>query len=131
MENEGRTSSPKAGEVQYRPTWVVYLSVGIRAMHQIGAAVFLSCFLMDFPAVIPPFYLWLAVLSGLALIGAELMRHRQMYREVSGAGTLLKLVVLGIAYHGLLPPATMVTTAFVIAAIAAHLPKNIRHRMLF
>lgn len=131
MESEEGKSSRAEGPVYYRPTWVVYLSVVIRALHQIGAAVFLSSYLLDIPTVISPFYLWLAVISGMALVCTELWRHRAMYREVSGAGTLLKLLLLGLAYHGLFQPAVLVTAAFVIAAIAAHLPKNIRHRMLF
>jgi hypothetical protein len=59
------------------------------------------------------------------------MRHRALYREVGGLATLVKLALLGVAYHGYLPATAMVTSAFFIAAIAAHLPKNLRHRLVF
>lgn len=125
------TKSPsRMGPVAHRPYWVVLFSVLIRAIHQVAAAVYLSCFLLDGIAGPPAFYLWLSVATGLVLVFTEGMRHRALYREVSGLATILKLVLLGIAYHGYLPASTMVLTAFLIAAIAAHLPKDLRHRLI-
>ena len=119
------------GPVAPRPYWLVLLSVAIRALHQVGAAVYLSSFLLDGIVGPPAFYLWLSIVTGLALVVTEAMRHRALYREVAGLATLIKLVLLGIAYHGYLPQTAMVALAFFIAAIAAHLPKNLRHRLVF
>ena len=114
-----------------RPYWLVLVSVVIRALHQVGSAVYLSSFLLDDILGPPPFYLWLAIVSGVALMGTEALRHRALYREVAGLTTMLKIVLLGIVYHGYLPATPTVLVAFVFAAIAAHLPKNLRHRLVF
>lgn len=124
------SAPPRMGPVAHRPYWVVLFSVLIRALHQVAAAVYLSSFLLDGIFGPPPFYLWLSVVTGLALVITEGMRHRALYREVAGLATILKLVLLGIAYHGYLPPTATVMTAFLIAAIAAHLPKDLRHRLI-
>ena len=102
-----------------------------RALHQVGAAVILASFLMDDPGPPPSLYLSIAFGSGVALFFAEWMRHRQICRELSGITTLVKLLLLGAAYHGFIPTTIAVLTAFVLASIAAHAPKMIRHRLLF
>ncbi|MBT8354561.1 MAG: hypothetical protein KJO60_08565 [Desulfofustis sp.] len=131
MSSEKADAELKLGPVGPRPYWVVLVSVVIRAIHQIGGAVYLSSFLLDEIVGPPAFYLWLAVISGVALVGTETMRHRQLYREVAGLATIFKVVLLGIAFHGYLPETATVVVAFFAAALAAHLPKNIRHRLVF
>ena len=131
MSSEEANSDLHMGPVSPRPYWVVLVSVVIRAMHQVGSAVYLSSFLLDNIIGPPAFYLWLAVITGLALVGTESIRHRALYREIAGLATMLKVVLLGIAFHGYLPETATVVAAFVLAALAAHLPKNIRHRLVF
>ncbi len=124
-------SDSRLGPVVPRPYWLVLVSVAIRALHQVGSAVYLSSFLLDDILGPPPFYLWLAIGSGLALMATEALRHRALYREVAGLATILKVVLLGIVFHGYLPGTSTVLVVFIFAAIAAHLPKNLRHRLLF
>lgn len=131
MSSAESNSSSRLGPVSPRPYWLVLVSVFIRALHQVGSAVYLSSFLLDDIFGPPPFYLWLAVMSGLALAGTEAIRHRALYREVAGLATMLKIILLGLVYHGYLPETGTVLAAFILAAIAAHLPKNIRHRLVF
>jgi len=119
------------GKTGYRPFWVLKLSICIRALHQIGAAVFLASFLLDEIGSPPPLYFLLAILSGVALLLVEGMRHRQMFRELSGVSTFIKLLLLGAAYHGLLPGTLTVVTVFILASISSHAPKLYRHRLLF
>ena len=119
------------GRVCHRPAWVLALSIGVRAAHQVGAAVFLAVFLLHGQGPPPSPYLYLAVGSGLALCVTEGMRHRQIHRETAGMATAVKCLLLGLGLHGLLPPSATVLTAFVLASLAAHAPKPIRHRLLF
>lgn len=114
-----------------RPYWVLNLSVLIRAVHQVGAAVFLATYLIDGIAHPPSFYLVLVFVSGMALLFTEWLRHRQLYRELSGVTTACKLLLLGAAYHGLLSAPIAVLLAFVLASVGAHVPKKVRHRLLF
>ena len=119
------------GRIGNRPYWVLLMSVVLRAIHQVGAAVYLSTFIIEGITGPPTVYLGMAVISGVALFFTESMRHRQIYREISGFGTFAKLLLLGAAYHQMLPPAQTVLAAFVLASLSAHLPKDIRHRLVF
>jgi len=122
---------PKMGKIGNRPFWVLKLSILLRAFHQIGAAVFLATFLIDELEATPLFYLVLVSTSGVALLIAEWMRHRQIYRELSGLSTMIKLVLLGLAFHQILPQPVTVLAAFFLASISSHAPKLYRHRLLF
>ena len=121
----------KMGRIGKRPYWILNLSILIRAIHQVGAAVFLAAFLLDEIVRPPSFYLITVFASGAVLFLAEWMRHRQICREVSGVSTLIKLLLLGLAFHGFLPAPAAVLSAFVLASIGAHAPKLIRHRLLY
>lgn len=127
--DEGEKS--RMGRIGQRPYWVLSLSILIRAIHLVGAAVFLSSFLLLDGTRLPTFYSGLVFASGAALFFTEWLRHRQICREISGASTLLKLVLLGGAYHGFLPATESVLVVFVLAALASHAPKLVRHRLLF
>ncbi|NOR26227.1 MAG: hypothetical protein GQ542_17940, partial [Desulforhopalus sp.] len=92
----------KMGRIGNRPYWVLNFSILVRAVHQVGAAVFLATFLLDEIVHPPSFYLVIVFGSGVALFLAEWMRHRQICRELSGVCTIVKLLLLGAAYHGYL-----------------------------
>lgn len=121
----------RMGRIGNRPYWVLNLSIGIRALHQIGAAVFITAYLLDEIGSPPPVFLGLVFISGIALVFAEWLRHRQLLREFSGVITLVKLLLIGCAYHGFLPTTPTMVAAFLLASIGAHAPKLIRHRLLF
>ena len=129
--NEAKLDHVELGRTGYRPFWVLKLSICIRAVHQIGAAVFLASFLLDEISSPPPFYLLLAIGSGIALVLLERMRHRQMHRELSGLSTFIKLILLGAAYHGFLPQTLTILAVFILASISSHAPKLFRHRLLY
>lgn len=119
------------GRIGSRPYWVLNLSIVIRAFHQLGAAVFVTSFLFTKSVSLPPVYLYLAFVTGFALVITEWLRHRQLLREVSGIATFVKLVLLGAAYHHFLPTTGTVVVVFFLASICSHAPKNIRHRLMF
>lgn len=119
----------KLGRIGNRPYWVYLLSILIRALHLLGVAAIVG-YLLYGDAAFPMGYLLLTSLSGLFLIATEWLRHRQLVREVCGLITLVKLLVLGAAFHGLLPLEATVMAAFLLAAVGAHAPKEFRHRLL-
>ena len=121
----------KMGRIGSRPYWVRNLSILIRMLHQIGAAVFLAAYLLDAIPGPPVVYVLVALFSGGVLLVAEWRRHRQICREVSGVITMVKIVLIGAAYHGFLPLRETVLLAFAIASVGSHAPKNLRHRLLF
>ncbi|MEE4167031.1 MAG: hypothetical protein V2I35_13595 [Desulfocapsaceae bacterium] len=131
MKNSEGVTPVELGRVGDRPMWILSLSIVIRAIHQVGAAVFLASFLLDDGLAAPPVYLLVTVVSGCLLFATEGMRHRQIYREVAGMSTFIKVILLGGAFHGFLPETITVLSAFIIASLGAHAPKIIRHRLLF
>jgi hypothetical protein len=120
----------KMGKIGNRPLWVLYMSVGIRAVHQVGCAILLAAALLP-GTVSNSLYTTLAFGSGAVLLVTEAMRHRQFYREFAGLITLFKLLLLGAAFHGFLPLSSTVLLIFIMASIGSHTPKQIRHRLLF
>jgi hypothetical protein len=121
----------KMGRIGSRPYWVLNCSLAIRAAHQVGAAVFLAAYLLDALPGPPKIYLGIVLVSGLLLMFTEWLRHRQIFRELAGVITLVKILLLGAAYHGYLPPSATVLLAFVMASIGTHAPKKVRHRLLY
>jgi hypothetical protein len=119
------------GRIGARPYWVLNLSILIRALHQIGAAVFLTAYLLDAIPGPPKLYVVIAFLSGGLLLTTEWLRHRQIFRELAGIISIVKLLLLGAAYHGFLPMSATVLLVFFIASVGAHAPKKVRHRLLF
>jgi len=130
LKNEGDEGC-KMGRIGNRPYWVLGLSILIRAIHLVGAAVVLASFLVSDIARLPSYYVVIAFVSGLVLLGTEWIRHRQICQELAGVSTFVKLILLGAAYHGVLPARETVLLVFVLASVAAHAPKLVRHRLLF
>ncbi len=127
----GGDKEVKTGRIGDRPFWILNLSILIRAVHQIGAAVFLTAYLLDAIPGPPKLYVGIVFISGGLLLATEWLRHRQIFRELAGIITIVKLLLLGAAYHGLLPPLETVLLAFFIASLGAHAPKKARHRLLY
>lgn len=121
----------KMGRIGDRPYWMRQLSLPVRALHLVGASVVLAAYLLAIPGGAPLPYLWVAVVSGLLLLGADALQHRQLFRELTGVVTLLKILVFGAAFHGFIPLAETALLIFIVAVITAHAPKHVRHRLLF
>ena len=125
------TAAGKMGRTGNRPFWVLSLSIVVRTIHLIGAAGVLATFLLGAMTRPTALYSGIAFGSGIVLFFTEWMRHRQVYRELAGVATLVKMLLLGAAYHGLLPMRGTVFVVFFLASVAAHAPKLVRHRLLF
>ena len=126
----GNSSGQRSGRIGPRPYWVLLVSVAVRAVHQVGAAMVLaSCLLGDGVLTLDRYFV-VAAVSGVLLVGSEWLRHRQLYREVAGLTTLLKCLILAAVVHGLVPAVPWLPVAFVAACLAAHAPREIRHHLL-
>ena len=127
----GANKNVKIGLISDRPYWFVYVSLLSRAIHQLGAAVFLATYILS-PGNLQAWRISLivAAISGFLLLGAEAIRHRQFLREVFGLSTIFKLVLVGFAHHGWLPAIPSVSAAFLLASLVSHAPKAVRHRLI-
>ena len=128
---ERNSENLQLGRTGERSYGMLLFSVIIRAVHQVGAAIFLATYILHWEGISPGLYTWIAMASGLILVVTEWLRHRQLYREVSGTVTIGKCFMLGAIIHGLLPGEPFVLIVFVVASLGAHAPKNIRHRLLW
>lgn len=126
-----RNADGTMGRIGNRPFWVLSLSIVVRAIHLIGAAVVLTTFILGGMVPPPALYTWIAFASGMLLLVTEWIRHRQIYRELAGVATFVKVLLLGAVYHGVLPTRETVLLIFFLAVVAAHVPKLVRHRLLF
>lgn len=126
-----RGGDGKMGRIGNRPFWVLSVSIIVRAIHLMGAAVVLTTFVQGGMIRPPAFYTGIAFGSGMILLFTEWLRHRQIYRELAGMATFVKVLLLGAVYHGVLPMRETVLLVFFLAAVAAHVPKLVRHRLLF
>lgn len=102
-----------------------------RSVHILSAAAVGGALLVGSPVRGHHGWWIVAAASGGALLAAEFLQHPRLYREVCGASTLVKLVLLAA-----IPMATgvapwLVGAAFVAAALGAHAPKGWRHRRWF
>ena len=128
---KGANKNVKIGLIADRPYWFVHVSLVSRAIHQLGAAVFLATYILN-PENVKAWQISLivAAVSGFLLLGSEAIRHRQFLREVFGLSTIFKLILVGFAHHGWLPAIPSVSAAFLLASLISHAPKAVRHRLI-
>ncbi len=121
----------RVGRVAFRPAWLYYLSIMVRAVHQLFAAFVVAAFFYPINGGFSSSLLLLVSGSGLLLFAAEGARHRQICREVTGVIMVMKFVLLGLAVHLFLPPSFTLVFLFLVSSFISHAPRNIRHRLLF
>ncbi len=130
MAESRKPEKPTLGRTWYRPLWLFWGSLLVRTAHLLAVALFLGSVVFGHQRA-SLWLVWAAMGSGLLLIVTEGVRHREMYREFFGVVTMVKCLLLGAAMHQLLPQLPVFFVVFVVAALAAHAPKQLRHRLLW
>lgn len=105
-------------------------SVFLRAAHLLGASVLAGACLLGVDDPRLPLWWGVAGASGVLLLAAELVRHPTLFREVAGASTVLKLLLLGALFVAPAAAPALMAVAFVVAVLGAHFPKVWRHRKI-
>lgn len=105
-------------------------SVFLRAAHLLGASVLAGAYLLGVDDPRLPLWWGVAGGSGVLLLAAELLRHPSLFREVAGASTVLKLLLLGALFAVPAAAPAVMSAAFVVAVLGAHFPKVWRHRRI-
>jgi hypothetical protein len=119
------------GRVGDRPYWIRSGSVFVRAAHLLAASAVAGVYLLGVRDADAGAWWIVAGVSGVLLLAAEFLRHRELHRELGGWSTILKLILIaGIPAAPALAPWLM-SAAFVVAVLGAHAPKRWRHRRLF
>jgi len=126
MEEQDRLGKPVG-----RLRWIRTGSVFVRAAHLLGACAVGGAYLLGVGDARLHGWWILAAASGLLLLAAELVQHRELYREVAGWATVLKLLLIGLIFVFPRAALWLMSAALIVAVIGAHAPKNWRHRKLF
>lgn len=121
----------RLGRTGNRPIWGLWLSICVRCVHQLGVAALIGYLFFRDGGDAAGMLLWLTTGSGLLLCITEGARHREMYREISGVVTIGKCVLLGLGVHQILPQLPVILLVFVAASLAAHAPRQVRHRLVW
>jgi hypothetical protein len=119
------------GRIGDRPPYIRNGSVFVRAAHLLAASAILGAGLFGVAGARTQAWWIAAAASGVLLVVAEVLRHRELHREVAGLATIVKLVLVGLA--GLAPSGApwLLSSAFVVAVVGAHAPRHWRHRRLY
>ena len=127
--NDTKPNDPGPGRAGDRRRPVRSASVFIRAAHILAACAVAGGYFLGAPVA----HSWwiLAGVTGVLLLGAEFLQHRELHREVAGWSTILKLILIGCIPAA--PPAApwLMSAAVILAAVGAHAPKKWRHGRLF
>jgi len=114
-----------------RPSWIRNGSVFVRAAHLLAASAVGGVCLLSVEDTGASAWWIVAGVSGVLLLAAEVIQHRQLYREPAGWATILKLTLIGSIPAAPSAGPWLMATAFVVAVLGAHAPRRFRHRKLF
>jgi hypothetical protein len=129
--NDKMESKSNRGKVSDRPFWIRTGSVFIRAVHLLAASAVSGAYLLTVENTGAHTWWLVAGISGVLLLVAEFIRHVELYRELGGWSTILKLVLIGCIPAAPATAPWLMSAAFVIAVLGAHFPRRWRHRKLF
>ena len=106
-----------------------WLSITLRSLHLVGIVLAAIAIFGNSPYRVVAFASML--ITGLGLYGIELWSHHQHWRELAGAFTLLKLLLVLVMI--LMPnySAGMFWFLLISSSLISHAPKSFRHKRLF
>ena len=106
-----------------------WLSITLRSLHLVGIVLAAIAIFGSSPYQVTAFALMFA--TGLGLYGIELWNSHQHWRELAGAFTLLKLLLVFIMI--LIPnySAGLFWFLLISSSLISHAPKSFRHKRLF
>jgi len=122
---------PELGKVGDRPLLIRTGSVFVRAAHLLAAGAVAGGYLLNVEDAGAHAWWIVAGISGVLLLAAEFIQHRELYREAAGWSTVLKLILIGIIPAAPAAAPWLMSAAFVVAVVGAHSPKRWRHHRLF
>lgn len=114
-----------------RPSRVRIGSVFVRAVHLLAASAVAGACLLNVEGTGVRTWWFVAAISGVLLLAAEFIQHAELYRELAGWSTILKLVLIGGIVAAPAAAPWLMSAAFVVAVLGAHAPRRWRHRRLF
>jgi len=104
-----------------------WLKIFLRTMHLLGTAGIGGGFLYHAPQQLWITYLWLVILSGLAIIAVEIWSNGIWLVQVRGVPILLKLLILSVLLFKGEIGMPVIVAVIAISGVISHAPGDIRY----
>jgi len=104
-----------------------WVEIAFRTLHLVGSAGAGGGYLYGAPEEVWAAYVYLVVVSGVALVLLELWSNAGWLIQVCGVAILVKLVLLAYGKYWAGPTGWVLVTVVVISAISSHAPRGFRH----
>ena len=107
------------------------MRITLRALHIMTTGVFLGGHIFhQSNAVLEP-WLWVAILSGLAILLTDIYSSFAVLFEIRGLVVLIKILLLCLIPFFWEQRIFLLVLILFIGAISSHMPKRYRHKLLF
>ena len=107
------------------------MRLSLRALHIMTTGVFLGGHIFHQPISVLEPWLWVAILSGLAILLTDIYSSFAVLFEIRGLVVLLKIVLISLIPFFWDQRIFILVLMLFIGAISSHMPKRYRHKLLF
>ncbi len=107
------------------------MRLSLRALHIMTTGVFLGGHIFHQPISVLEPWLWVAILSGLAILLTDIYSSFAVLFEIRGLVVLLKIALLSLIPFFWEQRIFILVLILFIGAISSHMPKRYRHKLLF
>lgn len=107
------------------------MRLSLRALHIMTTGVFLGGHIFHQPISVLEPWLWVAILSGLAILLTDIYSSFAVLFEIRGLVVLLKIVLISLIPFFWDQRIFILVLILFIGAISSHMPKRYRHKLLF
>ena len=105
--------------------------LSLRALHIMTTGVLLGGYIFQQPTTILEPWLWIAILSGLAIMLTDIYSSFGVLFEIRGIVVLVKIILLSLIVIFWEQRIFLLVLILFIGAISSHMPKCYRHKVLF
>lgn len=105
--------------------------LSLRALHIMTAGVLLGGHIFQQPTSVLEPWLWVAILSGLAILLTDIYSSFGVLFEIRGIVVLIKILLLSLITVFWEQRIFLLVLILFIGAISSHLPRRYRHKLLF
>ena len=107
------------------------MRLSLRALHIMTTGVFLGGHIFHQPISVLEPWLWVAILSGLAILLTDIYSSFAVLFEIRGLVVLLKIVLISLIPFFWDQRIFILVLILFIGAISSHMPNRYRHKLLF
>ena len=104
-----------------------WLKIGLRTLHIVAFSALVGGVLLDGNTTRLGTWLQFSMLTGAAMVAVELHRSLLWLRELRGLAILVKVAMLGIAFHEPRWTSALLIAVIVLSSVVSHMPGRYRY----